>query len=544
MKLSQFIWSISLALIFTVLATGIMSYISLTVPIGPWIEPTLVLIGVLIFAALRHFFIPSQQESVLSYAVIGGGIAGIAASACAWSVPALYFLQPTLFAEWLAQPWYFFALHAVLVMSAGGFGLLLARWYERPLLDEKKLVFPVGQMVFQSLNITEQLAKGWQLLAGAVSALAYGVATLFRQIIPAKLVILQTSKIGWFVIPKLVLYPGLIPMLWAIGFIAGKMLAVPFAVGAMLQFFAVGPLNHFLFPRVSSETFLLALCAGLVLEGAVISFWELGKKALSAMRGKKLRSWFTTTRAPYKHIISFDLQRAHRLELLVVIGLLLVFFMWLQLSLLAQLFVILGTSMCVYELMVFMGKVGLAPLGRFATFVMLPTLVLFGITPLQATLVAAFVEIAGGVAADAMSGKKIGQLAGLEEVWVHRMQWISLLATGLLIGVIFWLLYTYFGIGVTPLIAQKAQARALLIGSYTFDFWVVGVGVIFGYLLKRMHIATSLVLGGLLMPYDISLILIAGGFSTYLAKEPQAQVPFWSGVFAASSLWMIGKALL
>lgn len=544
MKLSQCLWSTSLALVFTALATVVMSYISLTVPIGPWIEPTLVLIGVLIFAAIRHFFIISQQESILSYAVIGGGIAGITASACAWSVPALYFLQPTLFAEWLAQPWYFLAIHAALVTSAGGLGLLIARWYERPLLDEKKLVFPIGQMVFQSLNITEQLTKGWQLLAGAVSALVYGTATLFRQIIPAKLVILQASNVGWFAIPKLVLYPDLMPMLWAIGFIAGKMLAVPFAVGALLQFFAVGPLNYFLFPNVSSETFLLALCAGLVLEGAVISFWELGKKTLNTMRGAKHRSWVTMTQALYKRIFSFDFQRAHRLELLVVIGLLLAFFVWLQLSLLAQLFVIMGTSMCVYELMVFMGKVGLAPLGRFATFVMLPALVLFGISPVQATLVAAFVEIAGGVAADAMSGKKIGKLAGLDEVWVHRMQWISLLATGLLIGVIFWVLYIHFGIGVTPLIAQKAQARALLIGSYTFDFWVVGLGVILGYLLKRMHIATSLVLGGLLMPYDISLILIAGGFSTSLVKEPQDQVPFWSGVFAASSLWMIGKALL
>lgn len=543
MKLSQCLWSTGLALVFTALATVVMSYISLTVPIGPWIEPTLVLIGVLIFAAIRHYFVTSHQESILSYAVIGGGIAGITASACAWSVPALYFLQPTLFAAWLKQPWYFFAIHAALVVSAGGFGLLLARWYERPLLDEKKLVFPIGQMVFQSLNITEQLAKGWQLLAGVVSAFAYGAATLFRQIIPAKLVILQSSKVGWFVVPKLVLYPDLIPMLWAIGFIAGKMLAVPFAVGALLQFFAVGPLNHFLFPHVTSETFLLALCAGLVLEGAVVSFWELGKKTLHIMHWEKLRSWLTMTRVSQR-LTSFNLQRTHRLELLVVIGLFITFFMWLQLSLLTQLFVILGTSMCVYELMVFMGRVGLAPLGRFATFVMLPALVLFGITPVQATLVAAFVEIAGGVAADAMSGKKIGRLAGLDEVWVHRMQWISLLATGLLIGVVFWLLYTHFGIGVTPLIAQKAQARALLIGSYTFDFWVVGLGVMLGYLLKRMHVATSLVLGGLLMPYDISLILIAGGFSTYLIRKPQEQVPFWSGVFAASSLWMIGKALL
>lgn len=540
MKHTHVIFSLVLTIFFIFLATAIMAYISLAVPIGPWIEPTLVLVGTLILSAsVRFFSSTAQQKSVLAYAVIGGGIAGIAATACAWSIPALYFLQPTLFAEWLAHPWYFAAIYAALVVSAGGFGLLLARWYERPLLDNQTLVFPIGQMVFQSLNFTQSIAKGWQLLAGAVSAIAFGIMALFRQIIPAKLIVLPAQHIGWFSVSQLVLYPDMIPMLWAIGFIAGHMLAVPFGIGALLKFFAVGPLNHVLFPHVSSETFLLALCAGLVLEGAVGSMWGVGKKCVRSVLRQNGRAFSYRT-----WLCAATCTRSFLFEGVLVLIAVLALFAWLQLSVLAQLFIVFGTSMCVYELMIFMGKVGLAPLGRFATFVMLPVLVLFGSTPLQATLVAAFVEIAGGVAADAISGKKVGQLATLQTSHVHRTQWASLLGTAVLVGMVFWVLFTHFGVGLTPLVAQKAQARALLIGSYSFDFWVVGLGVVIGYMLKRLHIATSLVLGGLLMPYDVSLILIAGGFFTSFVKDPQSQVPFWSGVFAASSLWMVGRALV
>ena len=52
-----------------------------------------------------------------------------------------------------------------------------------------------------------------------------------------------------------------------------------------------------------------------------------------------------------------------------------------------------------------------------------------------------------------------------------------------------------------------------------------------------------LVLGGLLMRPDYSLLLIIGGFASYIVRNKESYYPFWSGVFAASSITVIVKAL-
>ena len=52
-----------------------------------------------------------------------------------------------------------------------------------------------------------------------------------------------------------------------------------------------------------------------------------------------------------------------------------------------------------------------------------------------------------------------------------------------------------------------------------------------------------MVLGGLLMPLNITIGLVIGGLATLFVKDKEEYFPFWSGVFAANSLWMIFQAL-
>ena len=72
----------------------------------------------------------------------------------------------------------------------------------------------------------------------------------------------------------------------------------------------------------------------------------------------------------------------------------------------------------------------------------------------------------------------------------------------------------------------------------------MALGFMFGFLLKELKVAPSLVLGGILMPLNISLGLIAGGLMTLFTKNKEEWYPLWSGVFAANSLWMLLKAIL
>ena len=111
-------------------------------------------------------------------------------------------------------------------------------------------------------------------------------------------------------------------------------------------------------------------------------------------------------------------------------------------------------------------------------------------------------------------------------------------------GGIFWLLINHFGLGTPELFAQKAKNRELLVAIKQFDWHILLMGFGYGYLLRRVHINPSLVLGGILMPINVSLGLVIGGLSTYLVQDKEEWYPFWSGVFASNSLWMLFRSIL
>lgn len=537
MHISILLFTGLLALVFSCLATAVMSYISLAVPIGPWIEPTLALLAIIaIRLCIRTTAQDKEQSATL--ATIAGGISGIVASACAWTFPALHFLRADIFASWFAKPFSFSLLVGATVFLAGAAGLVFAHIFEKQILADTTMPFPVAQMLFKTISAQNQVRKGYELLAGAISSLFFSALQAGNRLVPQKLLLVSARTVGWWDLPSIVFRLDVLPMLWAIGFITGHVIAIPFAVGAFTKIAVLSPLHKLFFATINIDNFLLAFCSGMIIQGALFSFID-APKFISKMI-HFTRYSFATRSIPYTNV-----SMRKYVPLLVVMGLgLYLFFSWFDFTFLAQLFVIVGAALCAYQLIIFMGTVGLAPLGRFATFVMLPGLVMFGFNAMQATLVAAFVEISGGIAADALSGSKLGKLSNITTKHIRVFQWFALAVTSCIIGVIFWFLINHFGLGSAELIAQKAQSRALLINAYDFNVMAIFVGALFGFVLKKIRVNASLVLGGLLMPFDWSLVLVVSGLTTYLVKDKEAHYPFWSGVFAASSIWMVVRTLL
>ncbi len=175
---------------------------------------------------------------------------------------------------------------------------------------------------------------------------------------------------------------------------------------------------------------------------------------------------------------------------------------------------------------------------------MVPGMMLFGFNALQITLVSAFVEICGGVAVEILFGRKVAQLSSLPRLKVRLFQWFGLLVSALAIGFCFWLLITNLGLGSPQLLAQRSQGRALLAMVKSFDFFAVILGALFASILKELKINAIMVLGGILMPTELALPLVFGGLSSLLVKDKESNYPFWSGIFAANSLWMFIKILL
>jgi hypothetical protein len=171
-------------------------------------------------------------------------------------------------------------------------------------------------------------------------------------------------------------------------------------------------------------------------------------------------------------------------------------------------------------------------------------MLIFKLDAIQLVLIAAFVEVCGGVAVDVMFGRRLAYLAKLPKNKVRAFQLLGLVISCLSIGIIVWLFATHLGIGSAELTAVKARNRYLLLNAHHFNYYVLAIGALFGLVLSFTKINASFVLGGILMPFDISLGLIAGGALSLLSKDRERWFPIWSGAFAAQSVWILFRALV
>ncbi len=154
-------------------------------------------------------------------------------------------------------------------------------------------------------------------------------------------------------------------------------------------------------------------------------------------------------------------------------------------------------------------------------------------------------EIAGGIAGDLLFGRRLAQLATIERKKMVWAQWLGFLISAAVIGIVFWVFINNLGLGQSgglPVI--KAYIRALLINFKIFDLYVLGMVVVFGYFVKFTKINPALLLGGILMPPNISLMLIIGGLISMMFKNKEEYYPLMSGISSGNSIWLLLNALL
>lgn len=542
------LFTIILSIIFACFSTTVMSYISMATPIGPWIAPTLVLVTILVQRLLvqlpymAHIFpsLKGNMSQTIALSVVAGSVGGILATGLGFSFPTLYFLDPALFDSWMSKPYFFVGVLTSFSLVAGGFGMIIANNFEHELLVKQDLPFPIGQLIYKMIAVQQHIRKAYELLIGFITTFIFCVLqdgiSVIGACIPKSLVVVQPFQIGVWSIPCVNF--DLWPMLWAIGFIAGHMIAVPLAVGALSGFLLAGPIHRVWFSYLSSTEFLLAFCSGMVISGTISGFLTLPKsmidffkkiKAGNALEGIKL---------------SIPLTFRTVSEYVIILGVTCAFLTYFNFSFISQIYLLVFTAICTYQIAAIAGKIGLALLGRYATFVMVPAMFLFSIDFVQIVMIATFVEVCGGVATDILFGRKVGALAGIQSKIMMRYQYLGIFVSSITAGIVFWLLIHHFHLGSPELFAQKAQGRQLLIGAKQFDIYVLFLGILFGWILSKIKINPTLVFGGLLMPINISLGLIVGGFLTRFTKDRAEWEPFWSGVFASNSIWMLLKAIM
>ncbi|RTL06845.1 hypothetical protein EKK58_03985 [Candidatus Dependentiae bacterium] len=519
-----------LAALLSLFSASVMAYISMATSIGPWISPTLLLLLYALYGLCRQKPTVSSLLGITSCASIGG----IAATACGFSFPAIFFLDSHLYASLVANPYYYFLLVGNLVGIASFFGMQIAYFFENSVLLNNKYQFPVGQMIFTMAAKGHNAFQTVQLWAGGLFFTLWVLGQKGTRY--GKIPAIFTTKVydfGLVTIPAFRFDFTVLPMLVSIGFVTGHVIAKPLFVGAFARLCFLNPLHNHFFAAVSLSEFLLAFCAGMVLCGALQAIFLVPnavKKFIESVSAKKYA------------ISKNNAQGTFEEYGLIAVGFGLIFMAacyHLRLSLLVQVYVLMATFLCVYQMIVIGGTMGIAPLGRFATFVMLPALFLFSLDYVQLICIATFVEIAGGVAVDILFARKAAFLAGISKKYTMRMQYLGILMASVFCAAVFLLLSAKFQIGSSVLGAYKAQARALLIHAHTFNYHMLLIGICAGFVLGKCKINPSMVLGGILMPIDYSFALISGGLLAQFFSEKDQWVPFASAIFAANSLWML-----
>lgn len=480
------VFAVISSVFFVGFAASIMSYVAMATPIGPWVELILVLSATLLFR-LCFWGLVSHLRRRIALVTIAGGIAGIVAVVTGFVLPTLYFLDADQFTQLMDSPIRFVMFLGSGILAGGSFAFFITHFLRDQLLLDDTMRFPIGQMVYKSV-VDSRVSQVVQLVGGFFSIIMYGMLQIYN-IVPSRFQVLRMHSWQYATVPAVMVRLDLLPMFIAIGFIAGHVLTVPLMVGSAAKAFLLPMLGYY-FPGIAKTNIILGFGTGLILQGAFFSFAKLPHVIMpiwkKCMRGEvasaqSLMLWARKT--PWLLTLS---------TILFVVG----FLTYLNFSILAQVYILVFTAICVYQLLIIGGKIGLAPFGRFATFVMVPGMLMFGFDALQVTCVSLFVALAGGIAVDIMFGQKAGQLLAIDRKDVTRYQVWGLLVSAVVVSVVVWLLISQFGVGSAELVAQRAQARALLVSGLSFNGWLIGAGVLFGCVLYIFGVNGALVFTG------------------------------------------------
>ncbi|MFH1461540.1 MAG: OPT/YSL family transporter [bacterium] len=530
---------------FAILAAAILSYISMATMVGPWIAPAVVLASSIILRLRRKIVDKSQVNKELAIIQTVGSVGGIIGVGIGFSLPTLYFLDSNLFNNLISNPLKFSFFIAFLCIASGGLGIWIARVLANKFILKDELSFPVSKLIHKMITSQTQARQAKTMFWGfsfawVISFLRDGLLK-FTGFLP---------KV-FYVFPSILgrnLGLSIMPMLWAIGFITGIGIVLPLFIGMLSKYLILWPLNNHslylpfkLFPVLPSGAFVMAFASGLAVSELILGLmkypgiiWDKIKNFSGFNYFKKVKS-LDVKNINFKKRIKFLLN----LEFILVLSFSFAFLTYLKFSFASQILLLIFIVLATYQISFLAAKLGLVTFGRFATFIMIPMMMMFKLGALQITMICVFFNVCAAVASDLLFDYKVGQLCSVEFKKIHRYQWLGLIVTSLTIGFFLWLLFTNFQVGSPELFAQRGKSRALLIQSLSFDWRIVFFGFFYGVILKKIKISPTMVFGGILMPNDLTIGLAIGATISYFTKNSAEKMPFWSGVFAGESIWIL-----
>ena len=206
-------FTLLLTIILSAISAGVMSFIAMASPVGPWIDVTLVLLGMLVVKTFFRTITQFRMQEMVGYSAAASALGGSVATACGFSFPTLYFLKPELFAHLLHNPFLFIALFAGLILVAGGLGMLVAHLCAPAFLADESMPFPIGHMTYSLISVGNNIRKAYELMAGVVIATFFTILQIITHVIPKKITLIKQFALNIWTIPSVIVRPDWILML-------------------------------------------------------------------------------------------------------------------------------------------------------------------------------------------------------------------------------------------------------------------------------------------------------------------------------------------
>lgn len=475
-----------------VVITASSMYVALRMGALPW--PT-VFVTVLSMTVLGRMKGSTLQEINVTHTLMSAG--AMVAGGLAFTIPGIWMIDPS--AEVNVLP--------IMVMAVCGavLGTLFSAVYRRNLIEEQKLVYPIGEAAYQTL--VTGISKGKESLKLFVSMGASIVFTAMRDAfgwIPSVLTLFK----GGAVVQPITIWIS--PMALAIGAMIGRLSAFLWLGGAVLGYLLIVPigLSTGLFQDMAAANlFRENLGIGLMLGTGIGVFV---KAAVDAVKKGKAGDQKSSRPVQKKGVV-----------VCLVVGLLSVLMMavFTDMSIPTAIIAVLGVCLTTLLSGILTGQSGVNPMEVFGILVMLLVQVSFNPPLMVLFLTAGLVAVACGLSGDVMNDLKSGYMLKTDPKQQILGEAIGGVIGAVVSVLVLFLMKNSFGaFGTEALPAPQARAVASM-ASGLGDSPAFFVGIAVGVVMYLLGIPGATLGLGIYLAINISLIVGLGAIVALIVKK-------------------------
>lgn len=502
-----------LSVIFSVLSTGMMSYLAMTTELGSWIAPMFV---VVCMALMMPFFDARWFKKHAVITIATSSVGGMVGTCLGLSFPSFYFLHKHLFLQWIAQPWMLLLIICSFVICAGAFAFMVAYLIKDIILARPTSRFPMVHLVHNVIFVETQK------MAQVLMVIGIGFASMWN------IFIAMTHAVVSVFLAQI----NAIPMLMSVGFVTGIVIAPAMLLGLFTRICIIDILQQNIVTTASTQMFLITFASGMLIAWFLVFLYKMCnfqkiKHVLSIRVLMQAVSW----QAKYGYMVGIF---AIAMLLLSLWGV----------SSLAQWYVMAVLILLSWYVGLIIAEVGAIEVDNYVWFILLPLIYFSSISSLAIIAIAVFTTLCLGLVVDAVFSYKLAQLANIQFSTVFRYQILACLIAAFSAAIFFFIYSKYFDLASLSVFFAKVRELDDIIQFGQFDYRVVVCGMAYGLLIRVVTTELLVVIGSVVMTPALSCWLIISGAIAHFVRNREQYYPLWFGVYAGHSLCLMIKAFL